>query len=481
MEDNKIPLALSRSEYVSHLVSNLQKNYKHTLQESEIDAFGLLRLVDKLLVSETGEKFKNLIVYLFQYNIVIINNDYSNMLSYGLLSTPNIKTPNSSTLKVSLKNNKSLYLSQTSNQILQKWIAGLCDYDFVFDSNSLSSTVKLNDIGDFDMKSIKSEATSFDSDNTSIKSEFNEQSLNNSDQMTLPVLLSPFKFDDATPTVETSNDSFFKKTDNLILILDFEKQLTSQSSIIIQNIIKVISQKFKDLKIILTSNSLSTVYSFGDDININDTSETLPDSVGEIVNQIAAEDSSILIISNCLKSESLKKLPIPNQLILMIQNFHFAKNGYDHTIKGSNVFKLAQWDNIMESLIRKLDLSFSNEFDDDSDFDSDAINTDFNSDVESDFDSDAVQTDFDSDDDYVPGKKEDTEEEDGNNVGDVLCLNSDSSISIQASPISDEAASKLTHQNSIHSENSSRWSVLFKDIDNALLEASKYSNVMQTN
>jgi len=533
---NKIPLAMLRAEYISHLVQMLQINYSKSFKESKIDSFGLLRLVDKLLISQNGEEFKTFIVYLFQYNLILVEEDFTKIESFKLLKIPKVQTPTSSILKVSLNNGQdSLYLSQKSNKILQKWIAGLCDYEFIFNSDNLSSTLKppstTSSFNPIDPQSLQSNHDPNDTSNSSISSsasstmdvddlvaphtiQTNDDKI---DQMTIPVLLSPIQFEDTeTPIVDSPTETFFEKTENLIFIIDHERSLTSSIKIILQNIIKALSIKFQSLKIICSTEKFQAVYSFGDcnDSVItqigNISNQDSKGSVNGIIQTLLGDDKSkygLLVISNNLTKESIKTLSIPNQLIVQIQNHNSVK-----LTSRENLVKLDSWENIMEILISRYQISF----DDDSDFDDvdSDIDSDINSDFDSDFDSDAQsisQSDNEeeqqsqevskklSDDENEEESKEelelkgnDDDDENNNEIKIPECNNehklqdrqisdneelpslnsNDANIStVQNSPISDEDSTTFDSK-IIKTSNtsSSRWSSLFKDIDDALLE-----------
>lgn len=331
-----------RNEFVSNLISNL--NDPH-FNSNKIRSLGILRLVDKLKISETGENFDEFIVYLFEYDLILINLSYTKIKPYKLPIIPQIKTPNSSTLKISL-NDKLLYITHESNKILQKWIAALCDYDFVFNSIDISSTLKLND-------GIVNQSI-----NSSVDSII-------SDQVTIPVLLSPLKLD----------EEFIKK-DNLILVIDYFNSISNENLIILKNISKVLSNKFRSFNFIF-SNDFNKVYQIGDITkieSIGQTHELINESIETSIHSITNDfnDYSLIIISNSFISKFDLNFEIKNKLVLLVK----SKNNFELLNDTPNVLFIKSWDKIMESLINKLNLNFNNELSD-NEFDSDAFDSDF--------------------------------------------------------------------------------------------------------
>ncbi|CCH44388.1 Zinc finger protein [Wickerhamomyces ciferrii] len=507
-ESNKIPLAILRSEYISQLIKKLNQFSTQGITESEIDSFGYLRLVDNLLVSSNGENFTNYIVYLFQFNLILIEENYTNWEKFKLLKKPQISTPTSSILKIQLNNGlKSLYFSQKSNKILQKWIAGLCDYEFIFNSDNLSSTIHIS-------------ISSSPINNQNQWKPVAPQSLNvldptlkksnNKDEMTIPVLLSPIKFDDLnTPIVESPTETFFKKTNNLIILIDHENQLNGSIKITLINILKVLNFKFNQIYCICSSEQFGNIYKYGD-INqvISSIGTPIPQTspkpnINQLITQLTNQNSEkfgLLIISNNLSKKSLKQLPLANQLILQIQNYNNSNNG--KLTSRENLIKLDSWDKIMEILINKYSISFDDDSDDDEeDSDIDSINSDFNSDIEpqepqeedkesinlqdTDLDtSDEEDYDYDSDVDVNIQINPSIIQNDINSEHSEQSLNFDSNSSSsksEISPISEIDEQQQHTTNSLNNDKNqsnlnpikntkSRWSSLFKDIDDALLE-----------
>jgi hypothetical protein len=170
-------------------------------------------------------------------------------------------------------------------------------------------------------------------------------------------------------------------------------------------------------------------------------------------------------------------------------------------LKGDDIFKVPSWDKIMEVLINRLELDFSamaqsgGGDDDDDEYDSDSFDSD---DLESSFDSDAVESDNDNDvvvaiatdaavatsdgkddvsdgeetyfDEYkgVPVPAAGTEEEGEGGV----------EVEVEVSPISSDSNHVNANKDCVKKkpESSGRWTVLFKDIDDALLETTLRSN-----
>lgn len=480
---SNIPLAMLRSEYITHLIRELRTNYDPNLKESEIDSFGLLRLADNLLVSQNGEVFKNYNVYLFQYNLLLVDSGYSKIESFKLLKSPKISTPTSTILKINILTNSgenSLYLSQKSNKILQKWIAGLCDYEFIFNSDNLSSTITL---------------PSESSDNWEPIAPHTVTTENTSDQMTIPVLLSPIKFDDvqvksSSATPINSTKTFFEKTEDLIVIIDHEKNFSQMVVITLMNIIKVLSLKFKSLHVICSSERFSNVYysNNGQDLsnlnNIGQISNNGIKSVNEVSQDIIANgdvsEYSALIISNNLTENALNSIIFPNQLVIQIMSYKSAD-----LHNRENIVKLHSYDKIMEMLVSKYELSFddsdseyevtdSEDPDSDSDFDSDGFEDDRDNVCED--DADSLNSDLLEQKCEEEMKEEQEEEKEDDEVELPSLSSNDESNSNNSSdhysPISsNDCIGKGTVDSvAVKRNQNSRWSTLFRDIDDALLE-----------
>lgn len=505
---NKIPLAMLRSEYICHLIKNLQSNYDTNLKESEIDSFGYLRLVDNLLISQNGEVFKNYNVYLFQYNLLLVDLNYSNIEVFKLLKTPKISTPTSTILKINVvsKSNDescSLYLSQKYNKILQKWIAGLCDYEFIFNSDNLSSTITLPE-----------ESSKLDQQSNwepiaphTIQS---NQHGNDPNQMTIPVLLSPIKLEgkSTASTPITPTKSFFQKTSHLIIIIDHEKSINNQNVIItLTNIIKALSLKFKSLNVICSSSQFENAYCMtSSSLSIdglsskigkinNDSGKNVNQCIEEIIDGAEnTEDFNTLIISNNLTKNSLSSIILANQLIIQIQSYNSAKLS-----PRDNLIKLDTWDKIMEMLVTRYELSFDDDsdsdYDDNSENDANSSDSDFDSDFEQsdddDNDNDSINSDlfeekyknYNDQDEINDNNNDDEDELPSLNSNDELVSNN-SSDAQHLSPVSSENNDKTNEFNNNENRtalktHNSRWSTLFKDIDDALLETTTSLSNMQ--
>ncbi|EDO17628.1 hypothetical protein Kpol_1061p54, partial [Vanderwaltozyma polyspora DSM 70294] len=179
-EEDKIPLPLIRSYFVEMLVNNFEGEITKWTCD---DNFGLLRLVDKLSVSENGSDYTNCQCFLFEKSMVIAeineennakpNNDsiflgtsLINLKIYICTTGIKVETRNSSVLKVTINNGQnskpsSLYLTENidsiSSKVIQKWISGLLDSELLFNESNFTSTLSLptviQNLGDEEEKS----------------------------------------------------------------------------------------------------------------------------------------------------------------------------------------------------------------------------------------------------------------------------------------------------------------------------------------
>lgn len=367
--DSSKSLSFLRLEYLNDLIENLNSNFKSTTSThksftmKQFSEFGLLRLVDKLLVSQNGESFKELIVYLFELKLVLVEEDFSNIEIFELLETPKVQTPSSTILKLQLNQGElSIYISQKSNKILQKWIVGLCDYEFIFNSTSFTSSVKTV------------------SPLPSLEPPHHPHELN------IPVLLSPIDFNnspllnfsetESTSNVNTKGKSiddeektpivenfFFHKTNNLIVFINHGKLLLDKNVNIVSNIIHVLRNNFSNVIVICCTDKMKLKYCVGIE-GINEFSSRKSNI--DFSEMIDGSYGSLILTDEALQSTELD-CNIKNRLIVSI-------TGKQRSQSNTEV-KIDQWEDLMEVLISRYNLNFDTEqfSSDDDSFNSDCL------------------------------------------------------------------------------------------------------------
>lgn len=156
-------LPLLRSYFIEILLSN----FKETLIDWKIDdEFGLLRLVDTLLISKDSINYEKCWCFLFQNNLVTVNIDetieqsenstfdtkLSGLKIYDIDESFHMDTLDSSTIKCVVKEASSekqqkFFLTEATNNgenmIIQKWISGFLDSDLTFNEYNITTTIKL--------------------------------------------------------------------------------------------------------------------------------------------------------------------------------------------------------------------------------------------------------------------------------------------------------------------------------------------------
>ncbi|EHN03195.1 Ste5p [Saccharomyces cerevisiae x Saccharomyces kudriavzevii VIN7] len=158
-DETKIPLPLLRSYFIQVLLNNFQDN----LQDWKIDGdYGLLRLVDKLMVSEDGQKYLQCWCFLFENALVVAEVDgedvdvleirLKNLEIFTPVSCLKMTTLEASVLKCTLNKedcstSSNLYIVEKINSdestTVQKWISALLNHDFVFDEDNITSTLPI--------------------------------------------------------------------------------------------------------------------------------------------------------------------------------------------------------------------------------------------------------------------------------------------------------------------------------------------------
>lgn len=161
-DNNEMPLIRS------YFTQILLENFEDILVDWKIDdEFGLLRLVDKLLVSVDNNKFNLCWCLLFANALIIVQAEepketskdnitldtkLTNLQIFNNINDLDVATEDPSTLKLVYHNLehsqiKTLYLTESlhsnTSSVIQKWISGLLDHDINFNENNITSTLQM--------------------------------------------------------------------------------------------------------------------------------------------------------------------------------------------------------------------------------------------------------------------------------------------------------------------------------------------------
>ncbi|KAH3679065.1 hypothetical protein WICMUC_001260 [Wickerhamomyces mucosus] len=459
LDQDSIKLSLLRSKFVEFLVKVLKPT---EINEHKINSFGYLRLIDKLHISTKDDQtqFNEFIVFLFQFNLIIISPNFRKFKNIALpKKIIKIQTLNQSTIKIMIPNfnNDTIYVQNRQSNILSKWITALCDYEAVFDSNNISTTLVPEDLVCDNDTVINSNSGELREQELNVQD--NDMKSPEAEMMTLPVSLSPIALASPSKLAGTpiiKSELFFKKTDNLIICINLKQAILPKDLVILKNILTVSKLKFESLKIIYcVHDNIISKGSF-ETIDFND----VPSSISSLPNfetelnrainefEPASDTHALLLVTN-VSSLSSNNLDLANQLHLNINNPTRATQQ-----QSSNSIHVISWDGIMEVIARKFELNFGYDSEDES------------SNSDSDFNSDYVDSDID---DHENKESESDNEE----------VNHDYHIRDDLTEFAADENQNLSFESSKSSLNfdksDGRWSKLFEDIDNALMETTTES------
>ncbi|EJS44214.1 ste5p [Saccharomyces arboricola H-6] len=283
-DEPKIPLPLLRSYFIEILLNNFQDK----LQDWEIDRdYGLLRLVDKLMVSKNGTAYLECWCFLFENSLAIaeVGSDepekgvdvleikLKNLEIFTPISKLKMTTLEASVLKCTLNKEKcsdltDLYIVQKLNSdestTIQKWISALLNHDFVFDEDNITSTLPIlpilrnfSDDSDNDKKEtgtflglinrnkvVEVGNMNHDNDTVIIRRGFTLDSTESSRQSTVNTIQS------VLTTISSILSLKRERPDNLVVILqvDFRKVEKHGNLIVIYNSLKALMIKFSLLQ-----------------------------------------------------------------------------------------------------------------------------------------------------------------------------------------------------------------------------------------
>lgn len=435
---NDIPVPILRSYFIQTLLNSFDER----LTDWQIDSqYGLLRLVDKLMVSTDEVNYTTSWCFLLESALIIatvidddssiVNNEgegnllstkLTNLQIYKPIENIKVNTVKSSVLKCVISDEhsgelKEIYLTENldsdSSKVVQKWISALLDYNLKFNENTFTSTLplppvirKLSEenesegtfaslIGPNKILEVSSVEQSHDS--VIIRRGFslsqNQVGRNNRDTIT---------------TVMTTISSILslkrERPDDVVIVLqiDFKKIKNEDDYTTIYNTLKALTFKFPRLKACIVDAERNTlaIEPVADFIKNKDELRNLKDrEIGKTFNipwlketlypSGIRQNIGIVVISNSSMENDKSVLLMdfqpftcagrrrPNELKLKVGYLNV-----DYSEKVNELVEIESWCSLLETLCYSLTLNFDDDGDTYDDGEDDDISN-FNSDVES--------------------------------------------------------------------------------------------------
>lgn len=414
-DETKITLPLLRSYFIQILLNNFQEE----LQDWRIDGdYGLLRLVDKLMISKDGQRYIQCWCFLFEDAFVIaeVDNDVDvleirlkNLEVFTPIANLRMTTLEASVLKCTLNKQhcadlSDLYIVQNINSdestTVQKWISGILNQDFVFNEDNITSTLPiLPIIKNFskDVGNGRHETSTFlglinpnkvvevgnvhDNDTVIIRRGFTLNSGECSRQSTV----------DSIQSVLTTISSILslkrEKPDNLAIILqiDFTKLKEEDSLIVVYNSLKALTIKFARLQFCFVDRN-NYVLDYGSVLHKIDSL----DSISNLKSKSSSTQFSPIWLKNTLYPENIHEhlgiVAVSNSNMeakksVLFQDYRCftsfgrrrpnelkIKVGYlnvDYSDKIDELVEASSWTFVLETLCYSFGLSFDEDDDDD--------------------------------------------------------------------------------------------------------------------
>ncbi|CAI1823060.1 hypothetical protein SEUBUCD646_0B02310 [Saccharomyces eubayanus] len=433
-DETKIPLPLLRSYFIQVLLNNF-----HELKDWIIDAnYGLLRLVDKLMVSKDGQTYLQCWCFLFENALITarLNGEEEDVLEiklneleiYTPISDLRMTTLEASVLKCTLSkencpNPVDLYIIEKINSnestTVQKWISALLNHDFVFDEKNITSTLptlpilkNFSDVADGDRcetstflglikpnKVVEVSNMDHDNDTVIIRRGFTLDPTESSRQSTVDTIQS------VLTTISSILSLKRERPDNLVIILqiDFNKLKEKESSTIIYNSLKALMLKFSRLQFcfvdrsnhvldygfvshkVASSDAISKLESEHSSTQFSSLwlkdvlyPKTIHEHLGIIAvsnNSMKAEKSVLFQDYKCFTSIGRRR---PNELKVKVGYLNV-----DYSDKINELVEVGSWNFVLETLCYSFSLSFDEDDDDDDNSTEDEFYRSSLSDVES--------------------------------------------------------------------------------------------------
>lgn len=413
---DKSPLPLLRSFFIEKLLDS----FKNEIVDWQVDAtYGLLRLVDRLMVSKGGSVYSNCWCFLFEKAIIVASQsketDSDKVLEgildsfqiYGPISKVRVDTVEASIIKCTIQETESsvwqeLFFTETlntdSSKIIQKWISGLLDHDLIFNELNFTSTLPLpptmRKFGNTNNK----EGSSF----ASLVSPTKIVELATLDQASNSIIVKrgfhiPMEHNlktnktDTIETVMTTISSILSlKRDRpsdlvIVLQLEFEKMKQEESLTTIYNSLKALIIKYPSLKIcVVNSNGYVLTYALAKQkyFKSNNLAELelkeselkfdpeklkealYPNGMIQNVGIAVLSNSSMEMGKSCLlmdfKCFTCSGRRRPNELKIKVGYLNV-----DYSDKINELVEVGSWDFFLEALSYSFSLDFGDDEDDD--------------------------------------------------------------------------------------------------------------------
>ncbi|CAR26809.1 ZYRO0C02002p [Zygosaccharomyces rouxii] len=411
---DKLQLYVLRAHYIEILMKNFP-----TLSDWQIDEeFGLLRLVDHLMMSRDGVDYNDCWCMLFEKALVVapladgvktkqdgsLNVKLKEFHVYKSVANVRVDTVESSVLKWTFPKTEfsswqEVYVTETLNtdasQVIQKWISALLDHEQEFNDKYFTSTLPLPPIMRNDTQSshLSTSLMGLITPTKMVELASNERSS--------VIIRRGFKLSEeqgatlsATGSIQSAMTNISsilslkrERPDELVVVLqlDFEKIRTKNNSLVIFNSLKALVLKFPDMKICIVDSG-GFVRTLGRTKDVISTVEDLEDaqklSEGNRFEPIWLKNS--LYPDTTLKGLGIaivSNTPMDTQKSCLLKDYSCFTNegrrrprelkikvGYlnlDYSDKVGELVELESWNNFLEALSYSFGLAFGDDDDDD--------------------------------------------------------------------------------------------------------------------
>lgn len=411
---DKLPLYVLRAHFIEILMNNFTSLFDWKIDEE----FGLLRLVDHLMMSKDGLEYHDCWCMLFEKALIVtplvdgvktkqdgsLDVVLQDLHIYKPVASVKVDTVESSVLKWTFPKTESsssqeIYVTETLNtdasQVIQKWISALLDPELEFNDNFFTSTLPLPPIMRNDSQSRHLSASLMGLVNPMKVVELASNTRNS------VIIRKGYKLSEemgatisATGTMQSNLTNISSilslkrdRPDELILILqlDFDKIMKKNESLILFNSLRALGLKFPEMKICLVD-SEGFVKTYG---RTNDKILTMEDLTNLqklprsnrfeptwLRRALYADDTlknlGVAIISNasmdvqkscllknykCFTSEGRRR---PRELKIKVGYLNL-----DYSDKVGELVEIESWNDFLEALSYSFGLAFGDDDDED--------------------------------------------------------------------------------------------------------------------
>ncbi|GAV52799.1 hypothetical protein ZYGR_0AI00810 [Zygosaccharomyces rouxii] len=411
---DKLPLYVLRAHYIEILMKSFT-----TLSGWQIDEeFGLLRLVDHLMMSRDGLDYNDCWCMLFEKALVVaplaygVKTKHDGSLDvilqdfhvYKSVANVRVDTVESSVLKWTFPKTENspwqeVYVTEALNtdasQVIQKWISALLDLELEFNDKYFTSTLPLPPIMRNDVQSSHQSSSLMGLVTPTKVVELT------SNQRNSVIIRRGFKLSEeqgatmsAANTIQSAMTNISsilslkrEKPDDLVVVLqlDFEKIGTKNNSLVIFNSLKALVLKFPDMKIcIVDSGGFMKTHGRTKDVitTVEDlkNAQKLPEGdrfepvwlKNSLYPNTALKSLGIAIISNtpmdthkscllkdysCFTNEGRRR---PRELKIKV-----GYSNLDYSDEVGELMELESWNDFLEALSYSFSLTFGDDDEDD--------------------------------------------------------------------------------------------------------------------